>query len=100
MDKVDLDWGNIGFKYRKTDVRYVAYWKDGQWDEGKLIEDNMITINEGSPVFHYGQACFEGLKAQTAKDGRVLMFRPDQNAKRMNNSAQAIMMPEIPEEEL
>jgi len=98
MDKVDLDWGNIGFKYRKTDSRYIAYWKDGKWGEGKLSEDNMITINEGSTVFHYGQACFEGLKAQTAKDGRVLLFRPDQNAKRMIDSARRILMPEVSEE--
>lgn len=98
MGKVDLDWGNIGFLYRKTDYRYVAYWKDGAWGKGTLRDDNMVTITEGSPVFHYGQACFEGLKAQTTPDGRVLIFRPDENAKRMNRSAGAILMPEIPEE--
>lgn len=98
MDKVDLDWKNIGFKYRKTDFRYIAYWKDGKWNEGKLIEDNMITISEGSTALHYGQECFEGLKAQTAKDGRVLLFRPDQNAKRMRDSAQGLLMAEVPEE--
>ena len=97
MDKVDLDWGNIGFLYRKTDYRYIAYWKDGQWDKGKLDTGNQVTISEGSTILHYGQGCFEGLKAQTAKDGRVLLFRPDQNAKRMINSAKSILMPEIPE---
>jgi len=97
MDKVDLDWENIGFQYWKTDYRYIAYWKDGKWDEGKLDEGNFVTIHEGATIFHYGQGCFEGLKAQTAKDGRVLIFRPDQNAKRMNSSARKILMPEIPE---
>jgi branched-chain amino acid aminotransferase len=63
-----------------------------------LTEDNTIAITEGSSVFHYGQACFEGLKAQTSPDGRVLIFRPYENAKRMNRSAGAILMPEIPEE--
>lgn len=98
MEKVDLDWGNIGFVYRKTDYRYMIFWKDGAWGQGTLSEDNMVTILEGSPVFHYGQACFEGLKAQTTPDGRILIFRPDENAKRMNRSAQGILMPEIPEE--
>ena len=98
MEKVNLDWGNIGFEYRKTELRYISYWKDGQWDEGKLTEDNMVCINEGSTVLHYGQACFEGLKAQTAKDGRVLLFRPYENAKRMIHSAKGILMAEVPEE--
>ncbi len=98
MEKVDLDWGNIGFQYRKTDYRYISYWKDGKWDEGKLDDGEMVTINQGSPILHYGQGCFEGLKAQTARDDRVLIFRPDQNAGRMNNSARRIAMPEVPEE--
>ena len=98
MDKVDLDWENIGFQYRKADYRYIAYWKDGKWDEGKLDEGSYVSLHEGSTIFHYGQGCFEGLKAQTAKDGRVLIFRPDQNAKRMNNSVRRILMPEIPED--
>lgn len=98
MDKVDLDWENIGFQYRKTDYRYIAYWKDGEWDEGALDEGNTLTLHEGSTIFHYGQGCFEGMKAQTAKDGRVLLFRPDQNAKRLNKSAQYILMPAFPEE--
>ena len=98
MEKVDLDWGNIGFVYRKTDYRYVMTWKDGVWSAGTLTEDNLIAITEGSPVFHYGQACFEGLKAQTTPDGRVVIFRPDENAKRLNRSAAAILMPEIPED--
>ena len=98
MEKVNLDWGNIGFQYRKTDFRYISYWKDGQWDEGKLIEDNMICINEGSTALHYGQECFEGLKAQTAKDGRVLLFRPYENAKRMIHTAGGILMAEVPQE--
>ncbi len=94
MEKVNLDWSNIGFQYRKTDFRYISYWKDGQWDDGKLVEDNMIHINEGSTVLHYGQSCFEGLKAQTAKDGRVLLFRPHENAMHVH-SAKGILMAEV-----
>lgn len=98
MEIIDLDWENLGFGYSRTDYNYISYWKDGKWDEGKLIEENTITISIGSTALHYGQECFEGLKAQTAKDGRVLLFRPDQNAKRMINSAQGLLMAEVPEE--
>ncbi len=98
MQKVDVDWGNLGFGYIRTDYNYISYWKDGKWDEGKLIEENTITISIGSTALHYGQECFEGLKAQTARDGRVLLFRPDQNAKRMITSAQGVLMAEVPEE--
>lgn len=98
MEKVNLDWEQIGFKYRKTDYRYIAYYQDGKWDGGRLDAGNTVTISEGSQVLHYGQSCFEGLKAQTAKDGRVVIFRPDQNAKRLNNSARALLMAEVPEQ--
>lgn len=98
MEKVDLNWGELSFSYIKTDKRYVSVWKDGKWDEGKLVESNEITISESSTVFHYGQSCFEGLKAYSTEDGEALLFRPDENAKRMNSSCRRIMMPEIPVE--
>jgi branched-chain amino acid aminotransferase len=63
-----------------------------------LVEDNTLTISEGSPVLHYGQQCFEGMKAYRRKDGTIQLFRPDQNAKRMNDSCNRVLMPEIPEE--
>ena len=44
--EVNIDWSNLSFKYMKTDLRYVSRWKDGKWDEGKLVEDNMICISE------------------------------------------------------
>jgi len=95
---VNIDWANLGFTYMKTDLRYISHWKDGKWDEGKLVEDNMLTMNESSPALHYAQQCFEGLKAYRRKDGRIQLFRPDQNAKRMNNTNRRILMPLIPEE--
>lgn len=96
--KVDIDWKNLGFSYIKTDYRYISMWKDGQWDAGKLVTDNKLTISEGSPALHYGQQCFEGLKAYRTKDGSIQLFRPDQNAKRMNESNKRLLMPQIPEE--
>ncbi len=98
MEKVELDWKNLGFDYIKTDYNYISYWKDGQWDAGTLITENTVTISLGSTVLQYGQECFEGLKAQTAQDGRALLFRPDQNARRMITSARGIFMAEVPEE--
>lgn len=94
----NIDWGKLGFNYMKTDFRYVSIWKDGKWDDGRLTEDNNLCISEGSAALHYGQQCFEGLKAYRTKDGKVQLFRPDQNAKRMNRSCQRLLMPEIPEE--
>lgn len=96
--QVNIDWNNLGFSYIKTDYRFIATWKDGKWDEGKLVTDNRITISEASPALHYGQQCFEGLKAYRTKDGGIQLFRPYENAKRINRSARRLLMPEIPED--
>lgn len=95
---LDINWSELGFDYIKTDYRYISIWKSGNWDDGRMTEDNTITISEGSPAIHYGQQCFEGLKAYRTKDGKIQLFRPDQNAKRLNNSCKRLLMPEIPEE--
>ncbi|AOY75253.1 branched-chain amino acid aminotransferase [Clostridium formicaceticum] len=95
---VDIDWSKLAFNYIKTDLRYISRWKDGQWDEGKLVEDNQLTISEASTALHYGQQCFEGLKAYSTKDGGIQLFRPDENAKRMNSSCRRVLMPEVPVE--
>ncbi|MPQ44537.1 branched-chain amino acid aminotransferase [Clostridium tarantellae] len=94
----EIDWENLGFNYIKTDYRYISVWKDGKWDDGKLVTDNMLTISEASTALHYGQQVFEGLKAYRRKDGKIQLFRPDENAKRMNNSNSRLLMPEVPVE--
>lgn len=94
----DIDWKNLGFSYIKTDYRYIAYWKDGKWSKGELTQDNVLHISEGSTALHYGQQCFEGLKAYRCKDGSINLFRPDQNAQRMQASCRRLLMPEIPTE--
>lgn len=96
--KKDLDWGNIGFAYHETDMRYVANYKNGAWDEGRLTADATVTLNECAGIFQYCQEIFEGLKAYETKDGHIVTFRPDQNAKRMMNSARGLEMPPFPEE--
>ena len=96
--KVNIDWNNLGFEYIKTDFRYISNWKDGKWDAGHLTEDNMLTISEASCALHYGQSCFEGLKAYRTKEGKIQLFRPNKNAERLNSSLRKLLMPEIPEE--
>ena len=96
--KVNIDWSNLGFSYIKTDFRYISTWKNGSWDEGHLTEDNMLSISEASCALHYGQQCFEGLKAYRTKNGDIQLFRPNRNAARLNDSLNKLLMPEIPEE--
>ncbi|EUJ36315.1 branched-chain amino acid aminotransferase [Brochothrix campestris] len=96
MSAKDIDFNNLGFNYIKTDYRFRSNYKDGQWDAGELTSDNTVTISEGSPALHYGQQCFEGLKAYRCKDGSINLFRPDRNAVRMQQSCQRLLMPEVP----
>ena len=98
MEKKNIDWGNLGFGYVKTDYRYVSYFKDGAWDDGAIITDDMITMSECAGVLQYAQTVFEGLKAYTTEDGRIVTFRPDLNAERMENSAARLEMPVFPKE--
>ena len=98
MEKKNIDWGNLGFGYIPTEVRYVSNFKDGKWDEGELTEEANITINECSCVLQYAQTVFEGLKAYTTEDGRTVVFRPDLNGERLEQSAARLKMPVYPKE--
>ena len=98
MAKKDINWGELGFGYVKTDYRFVANFKDGKWDDGALITDENIVINECAGVLQYAQTCFEGLKAYTTEDGKIVCFRPDLNAQRMADSCERLKMPVFPVE--
>ena len=98
MDKKDIDWANLGFGYQVADYRYVSNFKDGKWDEGQLITDPNIVLNECAGVFQYAQTIFEGLKAYTTEDGHVVCFRPDLNAARLKDSAERLEIPPFPED--
>ena len=93
---VNLDWGNLGFSYMKLPYRYLAYYKNGQWEKGELTEDGTLHMSESSPCLHYGQQAFEGMKAYRTKDGSVQLFRPDQNAKRLQRTSDRLLMPQVP----
>lgn len=98
MEKKNIDWQNLGFGYLKTDYRYVSNYKDGAWDEGTLTDQDQVVISECAGVLQYAQTCFEGLKAYTTEDGKIVTFRPDLNAKRMADSAARLEMPVFPED--
>ena len=98
MAKQNIDWSNLGFGYIKTNERFVSNYKDGKWDDGVLTTDDMVTISECAGVLQYAQTVFEGLKAYTTCDGRVVVFRPDLNASRLKDSCERLEMPVYPEE--
>ena len=98
MEKKNIDWSNIGFGYIQTDSRYVANYKNGAWDEGGLTEDANVVLNECAGVLQYAQSVFEGLKAYTTEDGRIVTFRPDLNGERLEDSARRLEMPVFPKE--
>lgn len=94
----DIDWGNLPFGYMETSKSFVANFKDGKWDEGTLTSDHSVTISECAGVLQYAQTCFEGLKAYTTADGKIVTFRPDLNASRMADSCRRLEMPVFPED--
>lgn len=95
---VTIDWENLGFSYMKLPYRFIAYYKDGHWNNGELTEDAELHISESSPALHYGQQAFEGLKAYRTKEGKLQLFRPDQNAERLQRTADRLLMPQVPTE--
>ena len=97
MEKKQIDWENLGFGYVQTEQRYVSNYKDGKWDEGGLTEDAGVVLNECAGVLQYAQTVFEGMKAYTTEDGKIVVFRPDLNAARMADSARRLGLPVFPE---
>lgn len=98
MSKQNIDWSNLGFSYIETGERFFANYKDGKWDDGVMTKDATVTLNECAGVFQYAQTCFEGMKAYTTADGRIVVFRPDLNAQRMEDSCKRLEMPVFPKE--
>lgn len=98
MAKKDIDWGSLGFGYIKTDYRYVSNYKDGAWDNGTMTDDGNVVLSECAGVIQYAQTVFEGLKAYETEDGRIVTFRPDLNAERIEQSAKRLEIPVFPKE--
>lgn len=95
--KPQLDWENLGFGYHETPARFVAHFTDGKWDDGGITGDANVVLSESACVLHYSQAVFEGLKAYRTEDGRIICFRPELNAQRINDSCARMAMPTLPD---
>ncbi|OQA87394.1 MAG: Branched-chain-amino-acid aminotransferase [Lentisphaerae bacterium ADurb.Bin242] len=89
----DIDWANLGFSYMPVKTHIRASYRNGAWNKGELLPDPTITMSIAATCLHYGQAAFEGLKAFRCKDGAVRVFRPDENANRLNLSASRLLGP-------
>jgi branched-chain amino acid aminotransferase len=93
-----LDWQNLPFGYIKTDYNIRCIYKDGKWGKLEFSSSEFIDIHIAATALHYGQEAFEGLKAYMGKDGKIRLFRWEENAKRMISSAGGIKMAAIPVE--
>ncbi|MCB8964433.1 MAG: branched-chain amino acid aminotransferase [Bacteroidales bacterium] len=92
----NLDWKNLPFGYVKTDYNVRCTFKDGKWGNLEVSESEHINIHMAATALHYGQEAFEGMKAYRGKDGKIRLFRWDENAKRMQHSAEGILMEKVP----
>lgn len=92
MERVDLDWKNLGFGILPTDYNILYRWRDGGWSAPEVRTSGDITLPLGSTALHYGQALFEGLKAFETVDGRAVLFRPAENAARIARGARKLLM--------
>jgi branched-chain amino acid aminotransferase len=92
----NLDWKCLPFGYIKTDYNIRCFFKDGKWGEFQVSSSEYIDIHIAATGLHYGQEAFEGLKAYMGKDGKIRLFRWQENAKRMISSAAGIKMAEFP----
>jgi branched-chain amino acid aminotransferase len=90
-----IDWKNLGFGYSKADFNIRCWYRNGQWGELEISDSEYVSMHIGATVLHYGQESFEGLKAFRGNDGKIRVFRMEENAKRMQRSAQGIMMAEV-----
>ncbi|MBN2805551.1 MAG: branched-chain amino acid aminotransferase [Prolixibacteraceae bacterium] len=94
----NLDWKNLAFGYSDTNYNVRCYYRDGKWSELEVSDSTQITLHMAATCLHYGQEAFEGLKAYRGNDGKIRVFRIEENAKRMQSSARGILMQEVPTE--
>lgn len=94
----ETDFSNLVFGRTLSDHMFVADYKDGEWTDLRIEPYGPLSINPANATLHYGQSIFEGMKAYRNEDGKILVFRADENWKRLNESAERMCMPELPEE--
>ena len=94
----NINWSSLPFGYYKTDWNARCYFRNGKWGELEFTQSEEITMHMAATCLHYGQEAFEGMKAFRGVDGKIRLFRPYENAKRMYRTAEGIMMAPVPEE--
>lgn len=95
MDK-EIDWSSLPFGYYPTDYNVRCTFRDGKWGPVEVSQSDTINIHMAATCLHYGQEIFEGLKAFRGKDGKIRIFRIEENAKRIRESAKGLLMEPIP----
>lgn len=98
MELANLDWNSLGFGYLDTDYNVRCYYKDGKWGSLEVTDKKTLDLHMAATCLHYGQECFEGLKAFRGKDGKIRVFRLQAGAERLQSSCRGILMPEVPVE--
>jgi len=91
----EIDWKNLSFGYMKTDYNVRIYYRNGKWGEIETCSEETIPLHMAATCLHYGQECFEGLKAYRGKDGKIRIFRVEENAARMQSTCDGILMPKL-----
>lgn len=94
----NIDWNNLGFGYIKTDYNIRCNYKNGAWGDLEVSDSEYFPMHIAATAIHYGQESFEGLKAFRGKDGKVRIFRMDENARRMQDSSDGTLMARLPVE--
>ncbi len=94
----NIEWGKLPFGYFQTDYNVRSYYRNGQWGEIEVSSSTHVSIHMAATCLHYGQEAFEGMKAYRGQDGKVRLFRWQENAKRMQRSADGILMAKVPVE--
>ena len=94
----EIDWSSLSFGYMKTDYNVRCYYRNGAWGEIENCSEETIPMHMAATCLHYGQEAFEGLKAYRCPDGKVRVFRSDENAARLQSTCRGILMPELPTE--
>ena len=98
MKETNIDWANLSFSYMPTDFNVRCTYKDGKWGEIEVSDSEYVPLHIAASCLHYGQESFEGLKAFRGKDGKIRIFRMEENAKRFIRSAEGISMQPMPVE--
>ncbi len=99
VKKFTISDNNLGFGKHVAPIMIEAIFDNGEWQRFDLLPYGSIQLDPCTKVLHYGQEIFEGMKAFRAPDDKIFMFRPEQNARRFNQSARRMSMPEIPEDQ-